>query len=324
MIGAAALVGTVALVASSGSASAAPKAKDDKAKEKAKEKHEKDKEKAEKADEKRAADKAKEKAKSKAKEKDWQAAVAEALASHDAGTVKRVASELKKAGLAKQAESLLDAFAELSARLKADKAKKDAAKKKSDEAKKASDKAKRDAEAKAASAAREKDAAKKKEKEQAARDAARRAEEAARKAAAEKAAADKLAAEQKARKTDPKPEPKPSAPKPSAPKADKHRQLAEKAAGHLASATRRKEDTSLVKQYQADNALTADGLYGPGTAKSLWVIYEILPPNPLYWSKTQSTANKQVGDYRKFLDDIVRAHPSYAGRVEKLKATLGQ
>lgn len=89
----------------------------------------------------------------------------------------------------------------------------------------------------------------------------------------------------------------------------------------LALSTRYKEDRAAVKAYQAANSLGADGLYGAGTARSLWNLYKLVPPNPFYWP-SKDTA-KALSSYRAFLDEIARNDPSKAETIKALKLKVG-
>jgi len=117
----------------------------------------------------------------------------------------------------------------------------------------------------------------------------------------------------------PKPTPTPT-PKPTADGAK--RQQAGTLKSHLATAVRYKEDRTKVAAYQKANSLLNDGMYGPGTARSFWTIYKIVPVNPYYWSK--STASKDMAAYQAFLDTIKADSPSKAAEVDKLKKTVGK
>ncbi len=92
-------------------------------------------------------------------------------------------------------------------------------------------------------------------------------------------------------------------------------------AAMLKSTGRYHEDKAQVSAYQSSNSLTADGKYGPTTAKSFWTLYKILPVNPFYWPKSSAAA---LADYRKFLEGIKLAEPGAAGAVAELERTLGK
>lgn len=86
---------------------------------------------------------------------------------------------------------------------------------------------------------------------------------------------------------------------PSWPETDGSRiAVAQKMATNLAGKRAWAEDQSLVKKFQTQQGLKADGLYGPGTATVLGQQYGIIPPKPLYWSKTTSLVPQQKADYR--------------------------
>lgn len=72
--------------------------------------------------------------------------------------------------------------------------------------------------------------------------------------------------------------------------------LAQRTADHLRTATKYKEDKALVGAFQTQEITQgwtgkADGLYGPGTARR-FARYGIVPPNPLYWPRTNPTQAK--------------------------------
>lgn len=113
-------------------------------------------------------------------------------------------------------------------------------------------------------------------------------------------------------------------PKPKKPALSPEAKRATDMARMLVNATRYKEDQAMVKAYQVANGLTADGKYGPGTAKSLWATYQIVPPNPYYWSSVSSRNPALIADYDKFLQGIIAARPASAGRINEMRKVLGQ
>lgn len=117
----------------------------------------------------------------------------------------------------------------------------------------------------------------------------------------------------------PKPAPAPTpAPAPVEPSPEQ-KQAAELAAMLKASA-KYSEDREKVKAYQAANYLVADGLYGPDTAKTLWSIWSVIPPNPFYWPKGKEAAEKAA--YSSFLDSIAVRAPEAGPTVGRLKGEL--
>ncbi len=86
----------------------------------------------------------------------------------------------------------------------------------------------------------------------------------------------------------------PSWPETNASKID----VAQRMAANLAAKKPWAEDQKLVKQFQAQEGLGTDGLYGPGTATRLGQQYGIIPPKPYYWSKVAANVPKQKADYR--------------------------
>lgn len=117
-----------------------------------------------------------------------------------------------------------------------------------------------------------------------------------------------------------KPKAKPTVSQAKDPKYERALALAK----HLASVKRGSENKEAVKAFQHENGLTtADGLYGPASAQTLWNVYSIVPPNPYYWPKAPRTA-AALAQYQKFLDEIVKNQPSHATVVSKLKTTVGR
>lgn len=74
--------------------------------------------------------------------------------------------------------------------------------------------------------------------------------------------------------------------------------VAQRMAANLAAKKPWAEDQALVKKFQTQEGLKADGLYGPGTATRLGQQYGIIPPKPYYWSKNTSLVPQQKAEYR--------------------------
>lgn len=133
----------------------------------------------------------------------------------------------------------------------------------------------------------------------------------------------------------PKPKPKPT-PSPAVkvevkekPKAASKPDPKKEQAGRLIDALKKgkrytdSEPKDAVADYQKANKLTpVDGMYGRGTAMSLWTLYRMLPPNPYYWPK--SNTNAALAEYKRFLDGIVQQSPAKKNAVEELKKTVGR
>lgn len=91
----------------------------------------------------------------------------------------------------------------------------------------------------------------------------------------------------------------------------------------LFSSSRYKEDDGLVTKYQLENGLEPDGQYGPASARSLWNLYRIVPPNPYYFSKSAPTA--AANEYRRFLVTIQESGtPEQAAKAAELAKTVGK
>jgi hypothetical protein len=90
--------------------------------------------------------------------------------------------------------------------------------------------------------------------------------------------------------------------------------FATKARNALKSATRYKEDRALVEKYQRMAGLKPDGLLGPGTARSFFDVYGLVPPPPLYWSRTN--APRQVSDWRKFASTLISKFPASKSYIQ--------
>jgi len=92
---------------------------------------------------------------------------------------------------------------------------------------------------------------------------------------------------------------------------------------HLAvdNPPKRKENTELVKQYQALAGRTTDGKYGMGDAKSLAEAASggHVPPPPRYWPKT--TYAKAVKQYEAWLYTKKAEDPARAGEWAAALAT---
>lgn len=126
------------------------------------------------------------------------------------------------------------------------------------------------------------------------------------------------------RPTPDKPAARVAPPKPKKPALTPEAKQATEMAQMLVNATRYKEDQAMVKAYQVANGLTADGKYGPGTARSLWATYQIIPPNPYYWSSVSSRNPGLISDYDKFLQSIISSRPASAGRINEMRKVLGK
>ncbi|MFZ5894675.1 MAG: hypothetical protein ACOY0T_26670 [Myxococcota bacterium] len=112
--------------------------------------------------------------------------------------------------------------------------------------------------------------------------------------------------------TPPAPLPVPSAPQPQAPPVEKSKSqiLAEAVATSLndlisrygsVPKARYKEDTALVKRFQTQESLTADGLYGPTSAEHIARYVSDVPP-PFHWKK--GAGQKDLSRYRSNIESI--------------------
>jgi len=71
-------------------------------------------------------------------------------------------------------------------------------------------------------------------------------------------------------------------------------------------------DKTLIKQYQAQEGLTQDGLYGAGTGTTVGQRYGIVPVKPLYWTKIVANVPKQKADWRAAMLALAIRDPSRA------------
>lgn len=89
------------------------------------------------------------------------------------------------------------------------------------------------------------------------------------------------------------------------------RDLATRMNMNLAASSKGKENQSLVKQFQTQEAGKAgavDGKYGPSVAKDLGERYGIIPAKPMYWS-TKSPVPDQMDQYNFFLSQMAQKDP---------------
>lgn len=120
---------------------------------------------------------------------------------------------------------------------------------------------------------------------------------------------------------EPEPEPEPETEE-SEP--DPELELAKEMLLMLAQSSRYKEDKALVTEYQTAMGLGSDGKYGPGTAKSVYEEFDLLPVNPFYWSADSAKRSAQLSDYRRFLLAIKTERPELGATVDRLLSTLGR
>jgi len=101
---------------------------------------------------------------------------------------------------------------------------------------------------------------------------------------------------------------------------DPKRVVAQALTDHLKSlgglAARYHEDKARVKAFQVQEALNADGNYGPGTSIRILEKYGIIPVAPLYWSKTKAAAQKR--EYLARVRQLGGADPQRASEYEFL------
>jgi hypothetical protein len=92
---------------------------------------------------------------------------------------------------------------------------------------------------------------------------------------------------------------------------------------HLKSVPRYSENRTLVKSWQTLAKLTADGMYGPTSAKTLATTTGLVVPVPFYWSKATSAAQK--ADYTAFIKTRASLNPAQAAewlaQIPKVQAS---
>ena len=84
------------------------------------------------------------------------------------------------------------------------------------------------------------------------------------------------------------------------------------------------ENTAMVKSFQTTEKLTADGLYGPGTAETLADRYGIIPTKPYYWSKTTSKVPAQKAEYTQHMLNLATRDPTRADQWSAASAIAGE
>jgi len=92
--------------------------------------------------------------------------------------------------------------------------------------------------------------------------------------------------------------------------------LAERMTMHLkqnggAPANRYKEDQGLVRQYQSQEGLTADGKYGVGTGLSV-VKYGIVPARPYYFSSNTTKTRNDKAEWTRIMNEMAASDPARA------------
>jgi hypothetical protein len=85
------------------------------------------------------------------------------------------------------------------------------------------------------------------------------------------------------------------------------RALASRVAEHLFTTLPGREDQRLVAMFQAQEGMRPSGYYGATAALCLAQKYGIVPPRPLYWSKTDTKRSK--ARYARALDRIAAGDP---------------
>jgi hypothetical protein len=134
--------------------------------------------------------------------------------------------------------------------------------------------------------------------------------------------------------TPPAPLPVPSTPQPQAPPAEKSKSqiLAEAVSTSLndlisrygsVPKARYKEDTALVKRFQTQESLAADGLYGPTSAEHVARYVSDVPP-PFHWKK--GAGQKDLSRYRSNIESIAldAEQLGNADRAARLRASAAK
>jgi hypothetical protein len=88
------------------------------------------------------------------------------------------------------------------------------------------------------------------------------------------------------------------------------RALATQIARHLSLTPPGRESKALIQTFQAREGIRPSGYYGPQCAIVLARSYGIVPPKPLYWTKTDTKRAKQA--YRDALLDLAARDPQRA------------
>jgi hypothetical protein len=81
---------------------------------------------------------------------------------------------------------------------------------------------------------------------------------------------------------------------------------------HLAGTKKYKENTGLVKNFQATEGLKQDGLWGKDAALIMAERYGIIPTKPFYWPKDTSKVAAAKSEYRAKLMALASKDPSRA------------
>lgn len=81
-------------------------------------------------------------------------------------------------------------------------------------------------------------------------------------------------------------------------------------------AGRSHEDKAIVKSFQAQEKLTADGQYGPGTATRILQRYGIVPVVPFYWSKNNWKTQKKA--FVAFVNSYATGDPERKAQYDAL------
>lgn len=85
------------------------------------------------------------------------------------------------------------------------------------------------------------------------------------------------------------------------------RSLASRVAEHLYTTRPGFEDRNLIASFQAQEGMRPSGYYGATAALCLAQKYGIVPPRPIYWSKTNTKRSK--ARYASALDSIASRDP---------------